>query len=61
MIMVIMMYKNWHAMELKYQLITAKLKCMGFIFVDDTDSIVIAKEEENIEVLNYRQQQDTLC
>ena len=34
---------------------------MGFIFVDDTDLIVIAKENETIDNVQDRQHQGTLC
>ena len=34
---------------------------MDFIFVDDTDSIVIAKENETTNDVKDRQQQGTLC
>ena len=34
---------------------------MGFIFVDDTDLIVIAKENETIDDVQDRQHQGTLC
>ena len=38
-----------------------ELKLMGFIFVDDTDLIVIAKENETLDDVKYRQEQGNLC
>ena len=61
MIMVLMMHKKEHVLELKYPLIAEELKCMGFIFVDDTDLIVIAKENETLDDVKYRQEQGNLC
>ena len=61
MIVVLMVYKKEHVMELKYSLTSGELKCMGLIFVDNTNLTVIAKEEGNIEDIKERQQQDTLC
>ena len=55
------MHKKGHVLELKFPLTNEELRCMGFIFVDDTDLIVIAKESENIEDVKVRQQQGTLC
>ena len=61
MIMVLMMHKKGHVLELKFPLTNEELRCMGFIFVDDTDLIVIAKKSENIEDVKVIQQQGTLC
>ena len=48
-------------LELKHPLTVEELKCIGFIFVDDEDLIVIAKENETIEDVRDKQQQGTLC
>ncbi len=61
MIMVLLMHKKGHALELKFPLTNEELHCMGFIFVDDTDLIVIAKENESVDDVMRRQQQGTLC
>ena len=61
MIMVLLMHKKGHALELKFPLTKEELHCMGFIFVDDTDLIVIAKEDETKQDVLKRQQQSTLC
>ncbi len=61
MIMVLLMHKKGHALELKFPLTKEELHCMGFIFVDDTDLIVIAKENETVQDVMRRQQQGTLC
>ena len=53
-------------LELKYTLTKDELRCMGFVFVDNTNLIVIAKENETIEDVKVQQQQQqqqqgTLC
>ena len=59
--MVLMMHKKGHALEIKYPLTTKELKCVGFIFVDDIDLTVIAREDKNVDDVIHRQQQGTLC
>ncbi len=54
------MHKKGHALELKFPLTKEELHCMGFIFVDDTDLIVIAKEDETNQDVLKRQQNSTL-
>ena len=34
---------------------------MGFIFVDDADLTVIARENKTVDDVKYQQQQGTLC
>ena len=41
MIMVRVIYKRVHVMALQYPISTEELKCMVFVFVDDTYLIVI--------------------
>ena len=59
MIMVLVLHKKGHVLELKYPLTKDELRCMGFIFVDNTDLIVIAKK--TIKDVKVQQQQGTLC
>ena len=47
--------------RIKYPLTTEELKYIGYIFVDNTDLILIAKENKTIICVKYRQQQSTLC
>ena len=54
------MRKEGHVLELKFPSTNKELQCVAFIFVDDTDLIVIAKENETIEDVKVRQQQHTL-
>ena len=49
MIMVMVIHKKGHVSELKFPLTNKELHCMGFIFVNDMDLIVISKENETIE------------
>ena len=60
MVMVLMMHKKGHMLKLKYRLTTEELKCMGFMFVYNAELIVIAKEDETIDDVKYRQQQGIL-
>ena len=60
MIMVLLMHKQGHAMSLKYPLTEEHLDCMGFLFVDDTDLIIIGKENETRDQVCNRQQQSVL-
>ena len=61
MIMVRVMYKKGHVMALRYPMTQEELKCMGFVFVDDTDLIVIGTEEDTKESVCHKQQQAMLC
>ena len=56
MLIVIVMHKRGHAMSLKYPITQEFLQCIGFLFVDDTDLIVIGDEEEELEDICVRQQ-----
>ena len=51
------MHKKGHIMSLKYPITHEFLQCMGFLFVDDTDSTVIGNEEEIGEQVCQRQQE----
>ena len=57
MLMVLVMHKRGHAMSIRYPISDDWLKCMGFLFVDDTDLIVIGDGEEGVEEIRVRQQQ----
>ena len=52
------MHKQGHIMSLKYPITHEFLKCMGFLFVDDTDLIVIGNEEESGVQVCQRQQNE---
>ena len=41
-------------LELEYQLTKDEVRCMSFIFVDNTHLIVISKENETIEDVKVR-------
>ena len=47
--MVIVMHKKGHAMSLKYPITEETLLCIGFLFVDDIDLIIIGDEKEELE------------
>ena len=61
MIMVLVIHKKGHVLELKYPLTKDELRCMSFVFVDDTELIVIAKEDKPIEEVKVQQQQGNSC
>ena len=48
-------------MSLKYQITQEFIKCIGFLFVDNTDLIVIEYDEEELEDICVRQQQSLTC
>ena len=57
MIMVLLMHKRGHATSIKYPITREQLKCMGFLFVDDTELIVIGKSNDSKEQVCIKQQQ----
>ena len=61
MIMVRVMYKKGHVMALHYPMTREELKCMDFVFADDTDLIVIGTEDDTKESVFYKQQQAMSC
>ena len=50
-----MMHKKGHVLEIKYPWTAEDLQYVDFIFVDDTDLIVIVKENETIDDVKYIQ------
>ena len=60
MIIVLVIHKKCHVLKLKFPLMKEELHCIGFIFVDDTDLIIISKENKTVEDVKIRQQQGTL-
>lgn len=61
MVMVRVMYKRDHIITLQYPMSKEELKCMGFVFVDDNDLIVIGKENGTKETVCRKQQQGMAC
>ena len=61
MVMVRVMYKRGHVMSLQYTMSNEELRCMGFVFVDDTDLIVIGNKNYTKETVCRKQQQGMEC
>ena len=56
MVMVLLMHKRGHAMSITYPITREQLECIGFLFVDDTDLIVIGEENDSVEQVCAKQQ-----
>ena len=61
MVMVRVMYKRGHVMSLQYPMSDEELRCMGFVFVDDNDLIIIGTEDDTTETVLRKQQKGMEC
>ena len=50
------MHKRGHAMSITYPITREQLEFIGFLFVDDTDLIVIGEENDSAEQVCAKQQ-----